>query len=32
MLWSQELAFERVNAGRVDEDSFVGRVDVRSFC
>ena len=28
MLWSQELAFERVNAGRVDENSLVGRVDV----
>ena len=28
MLWSQELAFERVNAGHVDENSLVGRVDV----
>ena len=28
MLWSQELAFERVNAGRVDKNSLVGRVDV----
>ena len=28
MLWSQELAFERVNAGRVDENSSVERVDV----
>ena len=28
MLWSQELAFERVNAGCVDENSLVGRIDV----
>ena len=28
MLSSQELAFERVNAGHVDEISLVGRIDV----